>query len=591
MDFLIKLDIDAGISSFKEFTDGANELPYIQFSGNNSMPYSKIEAGELIWYIVGDLIIPVDERSRKEEFLKETLSDFYCEKIRQLKGTFYLISLDKRNNKLEVYNSMLSILPVYYYRSDSDLLVSSRMDLIIACSGKPIYLNKRCLLERLLFGYSLFDLSPWEDINMLSTNSFLRINKGEVQEIKHTYLMDFFVSSPLGWKKGLDYLSDLFISESTDYLPDKPYFASFTGGLDSRSLVALSFGLGRKFSAYSYGGEEDNDIQIPQNIANILGLNYYPFILDSNYARDQYLESTRKSTAISEGGLRWSRSHYNMIAQKLSTFADHVVTGNFGSELFRTMRLPGNMISEHIFDIFDNIQDGELADKIRRSPRLDILRDSEFKSELEELTEIVVNYRRDFPVQFTANQKFYYYLLTEVFRKYFGPEIIVQKHYLYNRTPYLDFGFISELLKSELSGANGTFRNNNPISRFRGQALYPEIIRKTYPGLMKFGLDRGYSPNDLKSWGGKTRIVAHYLKRRIISPDRARQPEYSKIIINNSIERINKIPVPGELIDIARYSESISENGWRNNYISLINIVSYFDYIDYIKKANSNVRI
>ena len=99
MDFLIKLDIDAGISSFKEFTDGANELPYIQFSGNNSMPYSKIEAGELIWYIVGDLIIPVDERSRKEEFLKETLSDFYCEKIRQLKGTFYEDILQKRREE------------------------------------------------------------------------------------------------------------------------------------------------------------------------------------------------------------------------------------------------------------------------------------------------------------------------------------------------------------------------------------------------------------------------------------------------------------------------------------------------------------
>ncbi len=118
------------------------------------------------------------------------------------------------------------------------------------------------------------------------------------------------------------------------------------------------------------------------------------------------------------------------------------------------------------------------------------------------------------PSRLTVNQKFYVYIFEEVFRKYFGPEIIVQRTSVNHRAPFLCFSFIERILKTGFAGANSGFNERNPLKRMQGQVLYSSIIKKTNPALLNFRLDRGYKPGDLLSRSGVMKITLEYLKNK-----------------------------------------------------------------------------
>jgi len=86
----------------------------------------------------------------------------------------------------------------------------------------------------------------------------------------------------------------------------------------------------------------------------------------------------------------------------------------------------------------------------------------------------------------TKNQKFYVFVFEEVFRKYFGAEIINQFKYIKNRTPFLDMAFLKAILRTELAGIHSEFFEHNPVKRYKGQILYAHIINKTYPPYAKY---------------------------------------------------------------------------------------------------------
>lgn len=95
-------------------------------------------------------------------------------KVHEFGGFFYLIYVD--NNMLRVYSSLFNILPIYFYENENEMLISSKLDLLVTqFPAKPKF-NKKYLLERLLFNYGLFNDTYFEGINLLKANHYLNIN-------------------------------------------------------------------------------------------------------------------------------------------------------------------------------------------------------------------------------------------------------------------------------------------------------------------------------------------------------------------------------------------------------------------------------
>jgi hypothetical protein len=143
------------------------------------------------------------------------------------------------------------------------------------------------------------------------------------------------------------------------------------------------------------------------------------------------------------------------------------------------------------------------------------LRKDKFHNELDTLIIEMKDYKNEYG-QLKRNEFHYVYLMGEILRKYFGPEIYMQNHYIHNRTPYLDMNFIKELFNSFYCGVYSDYFTHNPIKRYKGQLVYPYIIKKTFPELLDLKTGKGYKPNTLLSQKGKIELVLNLLRKKIV---------------------------------------------------------------------------
>jgi len=482
-------------------------------------------------FILGDVIIPGNSRhsdQAKDLWFREFFLHFTVDKLRQMKGIFYIIQVESHNRSVKIYSSLFNILPVYYFPAADRYYVSSGIEPIRQSCPSHFTINKKFLLEKLLFNYALFNDTIIKDIRLLDSNCYLELGNG-LEVKKHTNISDYFVSSPIPWKKSLGDISDLYLEMVRDYLPDEFFYLTLTGGFDGRTNAAAALKYRKDFSTFSYGGVDDPDIFIPQRISDKIGIRYESFVLDDRYAREEFLPNAIDLVERTDANASISRAHYLYAAKRLGRTVKYILTGNFGSELMRAMHVPGVMTSSQLFNMFSRTDHKEMEQSIINDSCLRFPDLRNFKQELKQLIEEIVQYRKNFHPHFTLNQNFYVYMFEEVLRKYFGPEIIIQAGCkLFNRSPYLDFDFIRALLKTELAGVNSAFRESNPLVRFRGQVLYAHIIRKAFPLLAQLPTDRLYKPDDFFSLNGKISIAVSFFFRKFIKKQQLHAPDYNR---------------------------------------------------------------
>lgn len=476
----------------------------------------KLMTGNFQWFIIGDVIPPLDFKNNLEGYLKSFLADFKPEKLRQLNGFFYLIRLSEQKNEIYVYNSLFSILPLFYYINRDSLIIASKIEYIKELSGAEFTVDKHYIIEKLLFNYGFFNRTIFQEINLAPVNHYFQIMSGTFHLLEHTDIRSFFVEKPVKTRKTLNYLADLFIESSRKYFPDDPFQIAFTSGFDGRTLVAIAKGLNKKFLTYSFGSHDNDDVIIPQGNAAELDIDYTPYYLDDPiYIENKFLGDGHELIDLTSNQSNFLYTHFLYSTKMLAEKSNIVLTGYYGSEMNRSLHIAGAVASSKLIDLY-KYNDTEWADRIKQTPRLDFLNRNLFKSEINDLIEEVLQYKSNFDANLTTNQQFSEFLFGETFRKLFGAIITAQMNYQVVRTPFLDFEFFRELMKTKLAGANNSFYTQNPLKRFIGQRLYAEIIKNTTPEILQQITGKGYAPADLLSVKGNLKIVTPFIKKRII---------------------------------------------------------------------------
>lgn len=458
-------------------------------------------------YLLGDMVTEPNEKRDFAALKRLILSNsVHCRG-----GVFYLIyhSLD---GKLLIYSSLFSILPLYFMEQKEMVLVSSRTDLIREACGNSFSVDKSYLLERLIFNYGMFNRSYWKGIRLVPSNSFLSLD--ETININPTLDWDnLYVESPSRGRSVLNRIAGCFIEETKKYLPSEKYAISFTGGFDGRTLLAASLHFRKDFCAYSFGSSSSSDLTMPMEQANRLNIEFLPVFLEGDYVSQHSYQDALALIDLTEGYASFSRAHYLYAARTLGIDYHFMITGNFGSELFRAAHVAGVMMSGELYKVIACRDLNDIAGIIRTSPKLRYLRSAEFEPEIQMLAEELVELRKS-NAHLSANALLYKFTFTEIFRKYFGPEIVMQRNFINNRAPYLDFDFIKFLTSTYYCGAYSDFNTHNPAKRFKGQLAYAHIIKNAFPPLFKMKTNKGYRPSDLVSIHGKLNLVRNLLAKK-----------------------------------------------------------------------------
>lgn len=434
--------------------------------------------------------------------------------VNKAKGHYYYIFRKKKGKCLTVGNSLFSILPIYFNLGQDKLLLSANALTLSEYISKKS-LSRRFILETMLFNYPLFNKSIIEEISLLPSNSAITIGSGKCKIKKHINIEDYFETKPQSWRKSVDETSDLYLRTVGKYLPDQYYINALTGGFDGRTLTASGLFHKKRFDCFSFGSLSSKDTEIASKLAAAANIPFIRVDLDDIYAKNSSLECGLEFVRNASGSASFARAHYLYAAKLLADKTDIIVTGNFGSEIFRAAHVPGIMIAPNLYNLFNAASKSEAFRVIEVSDEFNYLNKSNLIREWEELKEDLSRLPCFDPKYKTLplNQKFYIIVFEEIFRKYFGAEMVNQFKYLKNRTPFLDFNFVKAIFKTGLAGIHSNFFEHNPLKRFKGQVLYAHIINKAYPAFGEIITDKGYKPNDLLSVSGKLKIIRGYAKK------------------------------------------------------------------------------
>jgi len=526
-------------------------------------------------WLIGDPVVGNAKKESIEKYLEE--SD-YTNLLQTVNGHYRLIVFDRTNFSLTISSSLFGILPLYYHLDSEMVYVSTNSKSISNATGQT-KINKRFILENVLFYYQLFNETAYQNIKRIPANHLLNISVKGTRFIKHNVISDWFVQDPKPWKRSTGEMSDLFIDRVQHYLPDEPYIHALTGGFDGRSLVACGLYHKKKFETYSFGNELSDDTRIAAKLCSVSGLKFNLIPLDQVYVTDHSLADGLEFITNSEGNAGFARAHYLFSCKVLSKKTKYLVTGNFGSEIFRAAHNAGAVISNNLYHLFNTVNIDEALQRVENSPEFNWINREEMAVEWDELRSDIATlpvFSNVYPGM-SQNEKFYLFVFEEVFRKYFGPEMVNQFHYMNNRTPFLDIQFLKQLLHTRLAGVYSDFFENNPFNRFKGQVLYAHFMRKAYPGYNEILTDKGYRPKDLLSPAGKFYITKSYIKKKLKSPGTEVDPNSVRdaFAYNRSFHQQQHVD-PG-VFNVRRFKNSLESNQDTHDFLIALSQSWFFN--------------
>ncbi len=431
----------------------------------------------------------------------------------RIKGHYYWFLV--HHQEIRCGTSFGAIFPLYYLPNKEGIQISSSSQ-FLAQHHSGLTPNRRNLLERLLFNYPFFNSTWWEEMSLLPAHRYLYLDKDGFQLKGQFALSNYFGQVEDRSADSLRYLVDLFQKETLSFFPEAPFAISLTGGFDGRTLVAAALRANQKFKTYSFGRPGSSDVTVPERQSKKLGIPYQPIYLDQRYIREDAMNAAKRFMQLTDFNGNYSRPHYAYAAQKLSQEVPYILTGNFGSELFRALHIPGVMMSAALIEVFSTVDDS-WKDALKK--RLEPWGLEGFQTEFDALISDLEHYRQERD-GWEANHQFYDFVFNEIFRKYFGPELIMQSHYFNNRTPYLNLEFFRELNRTIWSGVHARLFEKNKAKRMKGQMFYATFIREGHKKLYHLTTNKGYSPAEvLETWRFPFLVGKVVLKKFILKPE------------------------------------------------------------------------
>lgn len=405
----------------------------------------------------------------------------------QVPGHYYWFLWN--GDALECGSSFGGLLPIYHVDGKDGVGIASSSFHLARVHGLQAN-DRQYLLERKLFNYPLFHRTPWSAVQLLPAHTSLLVDSNGLRMMRSFRVERYFGDGARTDRNAMHSLCGLFLDECDLHIPVSGCAISFTGGFDGRTLLGAALELKRSdIVTYSFGKPGDEDLEFPRAQSRLLGLEHIPIELDATYLKEHAFRSALAFMETSDHCGNLGRPHYLYAAESLARSHGHLVTGNFGSELFRAMHNPGVMISPWLIRCFSDTE-GTWKEDLRRSEG------ELFKEEVGSLIADLEEYLNG-PLRADPSGRFYRFVYEEVFRKYFGPELVVQSRYLKNRTPFLSLRFIETLNGTRWSGVHSRLFERNKFKRLKGQAFYAEFLRGTDPRLYALPTNKGYGPADV----------------------------------------------------------------------------------------------
>lgn len=436
--------------------------------------------------------------------------------IRYLKGIFLLVVCDESKGRYYAYSSKSGLLRLYYAKDGERLVLSSSLSSILDNLSTFPDLDELALMQHGVFEYTLGNRTLYKGISTCDNYSYLEYDLSNLKQ--HTYYdsADLLSSSrKTGWKDTKQQLPDEFNKAMELLVSDCSRFnTALTGGYDSRSV--LSYLLKNKvpgYRLYTWAATKKwGDVAVAEELASKLHLKYDSIELGKEML-ESYAEYADKQIYWSDGSGSINRCNQMYAHSVLASYSRDLLTGYFGSELFRPLHRSNVMIKELFIDLLlsDKKHREKLLLKNYESKVFSGYKNCFAKRMKHDFIDSCLDYFSSLDVTEHKHLNHLRYLIKTGFWKFYGQEFHSERINNRMTTPYIDDDFLEFIVSSRITDIHkGAYQNRGYLA-FKGQAVYHPIFQKNYPSLMSFHTDRGFAPMDYESIIGPMKV---FIKHR-----------------------------------------------------------------------------
>lgn len=281
----------------------------------------------------GTLIDPSDLHpdGRLERLLCDYL-DHGTGVLTRLDGQFALAIYNPHQETLSLISDPFGLIPIYYGQVGKRWYVStSALAIAKALNAGLDLLRARSLIQ---YG-DLLDGTLWQDIHILPPATVLTLSpKGSQKSSYWTFEVDPEIAR-FSEDQAVDCMLESFSTSMRRGLGrEGKMWVSLTGGLDSRTLVALTEYSGLPFKTYCHGPRDSRDVQFAERISRAMGWEYEYFPLPEDWGRQRldWLPRVIEQTNCELNVLKMTRT---IREQTLKAVQMSVSLWGYGGELYR----------------------------------------------------------------------------------------------------------------------------------------------------------------------------------------------------------------------------------------------------------------
>lgn len=260
--------------------------------------------------------------------------------IADLNGLFSGVLLDSNARRALVFIDRYASERVYYHQADDVLYFASEAKALLAVLPGLRGFDADGVADLLAFGSCRGTRTLFRGISRLAGASLWLFDSDGALK-RETYF------DPSEWEN-LDPLTEeqfesAFVEMAKATIPqyaraNSKIGFSITGGLDTRMILACLSGEVSNLACYTYGATEGDtlDVSIGREVARLLGCSHQTLRIDKQFVSgfQGYLD---RSIYISDGCASALSSHELFFSRMARSIAPVRLTGNFGSEVLRSM--------------------------------------------------------------------------------------------------------------------------------------------------------------------------------------------------------------------------------------------------------------
>lgn len=230
------------------------------------------------------------------ELISHAYSHWGRDFIAHLDGSFAIVILDHRENRLLLYRDRIGKKSLYWYKDARHFLFSSEIKALLVTGVIPQTIAKEAMAAYLYFGYIPQDMTPIKNVNKLLPGHYLQWDQREKISI-HSY----WSYSSCFEKKGsesTEYSSretnDLLLQSVKNGLRSQPVGCFLTGGLGSAGMAHYLRKILPEDPIYAFTvgfqGKNQEEKRAAQQIAKILNLDHTQCEITPQKALDPLVE-------------------------------------------------------------------------------------------------------------------------------------------------------------------------------------------------------------------------------------------------------------------------------------------------------------